>query len=198
MQVKTYPAPPLRREEIGRYGGMGQPDEQTAALLEACLEELLPRLSYRVCWGEFPLEVMGDEVDLGFARVTSVALSRHLAGCDRVVVFAATVGLEVDRLLARYGRLSPAKALLLDAVGTERAESLCDAFCQDREVWGDRATTRRFSPGYGDLPLALQRDIFRVLEPARHIGLTLNDSLLMSPAKSVTALIGLRITEETP
>ena len=49
----------------------------------------------------------------------------------------------------------------------------------------------RFSPGYGDLPLSLQRDIFRVLDCPRKIGLTLNESLLMSPSKSVTAIVGL-------
>ena len=49
----------------------------------------------------------------------------------------------------------------------------------------------RFSPGYGDLSLEMQRDIFRVLDCPRKIGLTLNESLLMSPSKSVTAIIGI-------
>ena len=49
----------------------------------------------------------------------------------------------------------------------------------------------RFSPGYGDLPLEMQRDIFRVLDCSRKIGLTLNESLLMSPSKSVTAIVGI-------
>ena len=49
----------------------------------------------------------------------------------------------------------------------------------------------RFSPGYGDLPLEVQRTLFSLLEPMRHIGLSLTDSLLMSPTKSVTAFVGL-------
>lgn len=194
VQVKTYSPPPVEREEISRYGDLGC-DEQTEALLEDCLREALPLLTYGVCYAVFPLAKTGDELDLGFARTSSAALGRCLADCDEVVVFAATVGLELDRLLTRYGRLSPAKALLLDAVGTERAESLCDVFCADLAAWAaaeGKEITRRFSPGYGDLPLNLQRDIFRVLEPSRRIGLTLNDSLLMSPSKSVTALVGLR------
>lgn len=194
VRVKTYSPPPVEREEIGRYGGMGG-DEQTQALLDECLKEALPRLTYRVCYAVFPLARVGEELDLGFARTSSAALRKCLEGCGEVAVFAATVGLELDRLLARYGRLSPAKALLLDAVGTERAESLCDVFCADlaaEAATEGKETTRRFSPGYGDLPLTLQRDIFRVLDPARRIGLTLNDSLLMAPSKSVTALVGLR------
>ena len=43
----------------------------------------------------------------------------------------------------------------------------------------------------GDVPLAVQRDIFSVLDCPRQIGLSLNDSLLMSPSKSVTAFVGL-------
>ena len=192
--VKNFPSPPVQWEDIRRYAAAGPATEQTAAMAEECVALLQPRLAYRVCWQEFPLSVMGDEVDAGFATFSSTALSHRLTGCCRVVVFAATVGLELDRLLARYGRLSPSKALWLDAIGTERVESLCDAFCE--ELARDAAarglcTTRRFSPGYGDLPLALQRDIFGVLDPARHIGLTLNESLLMSPSKSVTALVGL-------
>jgi len=51
--------------------------------------------------------------------------------------------------------------------------------------------TSRFSPGYRDLPLTLQREIFTLLEPSRRIGLSLNASLLMSPSKSVTAIVGI-------
>ena len=49
----------------------------------------------------------------------------------------------------------------------------------------------RFSPGYGDLPIEIQKDIFRALDCPRRIGLTLNENLLMSPTKSVSAIIGI-------
>ena len=50
----------------------------------------------------------------------------------------------------------------------------------------------RFSPGYGDVPLEIQKDIVMLLDCAKRIGVSLNDSLLMSPSKSVTAFIGLQ------
>ena len=110
------------------------------------------------------------------------------------VVFGATVGLAIDRLIARYGHISPVKALFFQAIGAERIEAVCDLFCADiqREyaACGYQAGAR-FSPGYGDFPLSAQRDIFRVLDCSRKIGLSLNSSLLMSPSKSVTAIIGL-------
>ena len=109
------------------------------------------------------------------------------------VVFAATIGLELDRLIARYSRLQPVKALMFQAIGAERVEALCDAFNEEvkcRAAENGESTRPRFSPGYGDVPLALQADIFCVLDCPRKIGLSLNASLLMTPSKSVTAIIG--------
>ena len=102
----------------------------------------------------------------------------------------AGAGLEIDRLIRRYTSLSPAKALFFQAIGAERIESLCDAFCEELKKDGLQLRPR-FSPGYGDLPMELQKDIFRVLDCPRKIGLALNESLLMSPSKSVTAIIGI-------
>jgi len=192
--TQTYVAPPVCEKEIWRYAGVKGEAASLTPLLTACLEELLPGLSYKVCYREFPVTRQGQRLDLGFMDTASHTVIKALDGCDRVVVFAATVGLQPDRLLARYGAVAPTKALLAQAVGTERIESLCDAFSRDVNA---RATAEgylarpRISPGYGDFPLTAQGDLFRVLDCSRQIGLTLNDSLLMSPTKSVTALIGL-------
>ena len=123
-------------------------------------------------------------------RFQSHAVSRVLAGCNTVILFAATVGIALDRLLTKYSKAAPTKAILLSAFGTERVESLCDAFNRDIATeYG--CTAPRFSAGYGDCSLEVQRDIVRVLDCARKIGVTLTESLLMSPAKSVTAFIGI-------
>lgn len=184
----------VNRREILRYAGVREETPELAVLLNEALEEALPLLAGKVCWQEFPLTVQHDCLDLGFAKTSSTALSRNLSGCDRILVFAATLGLPLDRLISRYSHLSPAKALMLQAIGTERIEALCDSFCagirQEAEAQGLH-TAPRFSPGYGDLPLDIQRDLFRTLDCPRKIGLTLNDSCLMSPSKSVTAILGL-------
>jgi cobalamin-dependent methionine synthase I len=51
-------------------------------------------------------------------------------------------------------------------------------------------TRPRYSPGFGDVPLEIQKDFFRLL-PCTRIGLTLMDTLIMAPEKSVTAFCGL-------
>ena len=188
----TLPLPPTDRREILRYAGVREETAQILQLLDSCLAEAAPVLTGKVCWSVFPLTFQEDGLDLTFARTGSGSLRRVLQGCDRVLVFAATLGLGLDRLIARYSRLSPARALMLQAIGTERIEALCDAFCRTMaETLPDSPLTARFSPGYGDLSLTLQEDIFRVLDCPRKIGLTLNESLLMSPSKSVTAIVGL-------
>jgi hypothetical protein len=187
--IKT--GPPDRRE-ILRYAACPAPAD--FAVLEECLDELLPLLQGRVCYAVFPLRRDGETLDLGFARTESRALAERLDGCTELLLFAATVGIGPDRLIAKYGRLSPSRALLCQAIGAERVEALCEAFCAERaaEYEGRGLALRpRFSPGYGDLPLALQTEIFRALDCERQIGLTLNRSLLMSPSKSVTALAGI-------
>lgn len=194
IHTEIFPLPRINCREVLRYAGVKEASPELTALLEDTMKEAAPVLTGRVCWREFSLSRDGNMLDLGFAKTTSTALDRNLAGCDRIVVFAATLGLSLDRLIARYGQIAPSKALLLQAFGAERIEALCDAFCEkirmEAAEHGLRAAPR-FSPGYGDLPLEIQQDLFRVLDCSRRIGLTLNNSFLMSPSKSVTAVIGL-------
>ena len=192
--TKSYAAPPVERREILRYAGARDEDGILAGTLDECLGIALPVLSYRVCFCELAIKSEGTVTDLGFARVASASLAKNLGGCTHVLVLAATLGVELDRMIARYGAISPAKALLLNAIGAERIEALCDAFSADvaREYGARGFVTRpRFSPGYGDLPLTLQRELLSLLDAPKRIGVFLNESLLMTPSKSVTALVGI-------
>lgn len=186
VMVRTFALPPFDGAEALRYARCPVPTDEVKALLADCRRELEGQLTPRVCWCET------DTAALFALTNASADLRRHLAGCSRAVVFAATMGLAPDRLITRYGQLSPARALMLQAIGTERVEALCDVFCAGLAADRPAGVTARFSPGYGDLPLDTQRDIFALLDPPRHIGVTLNQSLLMSPSKSVTAIVGMR------
>ena len=192
IHTRSFPLPPVNHREALRYAGVREECSELTQLLEDALTEISPALTGNVCWQEFQINYREDILDLGFAQIRSDSLMRNLIGCDRIILFGATVGLGLDRLIARYSRLSPAKALMMQALGAERIEALCDTFCDHiQEEYPGFHLRPRFSPGYGDFPLELQSDIFRVLDCSRKIGLTLNESLLMSPSKSVTAIIGL-------
>ena len=185
--VLEFAPPAIRRGEILRYAGVREETPEIAALLDACLAEVGDAIRCKVAFTEVYPIFEEWAMDIGFARVESLDLMRSLAGADGVLVFCATVGIGIDRLIARYARIFPAKALLLEAIGNERVESLCDAFCA-----AQNACTRRFSPGYGDLPLSLQRELLQALDCPRQIGVHLGESLLMTPQKSVTAFVGIK------
>ena len=195
VYTKTYESPDIDRREILRYTHTKEETPEIAALLDSCLQEAMPFVQYRVCWAEYPVVFRDAELDLGFSVTQSAALRRNLKDCSRLILFAATAGYGIDRLIQRYSGRTNARALLLQAIGNERVESLCDAFNQEIREQALRAgctTVPRFSPGYGDFPIEIQRDIIRVLDCSRTVGITLNDSLLMRPSKSVTAVIGIR------
>ncbi len=191
MAVKTFPEPALCRREILRYAGCREADRGTLALLESCLLEIKVQLAFRVCYETFPVDIQGSCCDFGAFSLNSAQLAEHLSACKNVIVFGATIGIEIDRLIQKYSRISPAKALMFQAIGTERIETLCDTFCEFLKAEQKLSLRPRFSPGYGDLPLETQRDIFARLNCEKQIGLFLNESLLMSPTKSVTAFLGI-------
>lgn len=195
---KTYAAPPFCKREILRYAGCRDDGNEIMSLLESCVKEAEDRLTYRVCYRELPIKTDGDICDFEAFGLRSANLASNLKDCKSVILFAATVGVEIDRLIAKYGRLSPSKALMLQAIGAERIEALCDKFCEDIAKELHSGQRPRFSPGYGDLPLSVQKDIFAVLDCGKRIGLMLNDSLLMSPSKSVTAFMGIGGEEKQP
>lgn len=201
VYTKTFNPPPVRYREILRYSGVKETDIETKKLIDCCLDEVLHLISYKVCYTHLSVFVDNSTVDLGFTKTVSQDLAKNLYNCSSGVLFAATLGIEIDRLIFKYGKLSPSKALIIQAIGAERIESLCNEFNKDVSQNAKECgkfTAPRFSPGYGDLPLDIQKDFFSVLNPYKRIGLSLNESLLMSPSKSVSAIIGICDKQEKP
>ena len=185
---------PFDEKEILRYAMLPSfapaPEELP---LKDCLEAVRGAARCRAVWCRYPLRREGEELDLGFARTESADLRRHLEGCGEILLFACTAGAEMDRRIARAKLLSPAKGLLMHAIGAQQVEGACDRLCaQLAKMFPDKQLTDRFSPGYGDLPLSMQRDVMEALDCGRTVGITLTDSLLMTPSKSVTAIIGMK------
>lgn len=187
--TKTYAPPPISERDIMRYALCCTEDEDVAALMRSALDEVRESLTYKVCYVELAVRVENGVCDFGSFQIFSRDLAKNLKGYKKAVIFGATVGTELDRLIAKYGRISPSRALMLQAIGAERIEALCDAFCSD--IADGAGASFRFSPGYGDLSIDVQKDIFSLLDCQRKIGLFLSDTMMMSPSKSVTAFVGL-------
>lgn len=173
------------------YGRMDIPPEETQTLLDECQREILAAQDLKAVYEVYPVTTDGDELDLGFAKLKSHALALNLKGCDKVALFAATAGQGVDRLIVKYSRLSPAKAAVFQAMGAALVESWCDEIC-NRLRAEYNTNSSRFSCGFGDCPLSLQKDIFSALNVTKRIGITLSQGCFMTPTKSVTAMVGIK------
>ena len=189
---------PFDEKEILRYAMLPsfapKPEELP---LQECLKAAKGAAQCRAVWRRYPLVRDGNTLDLGFAKTDSRDLRQHLEGCDEILLFACTAGAETDRRIARAKLLSPARGLLMHAIGAQQVEGGCDRLCARlAQQFPDRQLTDRFSPGYGDLTLEMQRDVMAALDCGRTVGITLTDSLLMTPSKSVTAIIGMKVREE--
>lgn len=185
---------PFDEKEILRYAMLPSfapaPEELP---LKACMEAAKGAARCRAVWCRYPVHRDGEWLDLGFARTNSGDLRRHLEGCREILLFACTAGAEMDRRISRAKLQSAAKGLLMHAIGAQQVEGGCDRLCRQlAEQFPDWQLTDRYSPGYGDLPLEMQRDVMEALDCGRTVGITLTDSLLMTPSKSVTAIIGMK------
>jgi hypothetical protein len=196
VEVKTYSDAPVNYGEIMRYSGAKKPDDNLKTLIDDCLIECEKEnaVNFAVCFTETPVSVYGDETDFSVFTLKSKNLATAMRGAKSALVFACTVGMGIDRLIKKYTQLDPLKSLILQALGAERVETFIDLFIADYEKSRGVKLSPRFSAGYGDLSLSAQRDIFGLLSPQKYLGLTLNDSLLMSPSKSVTAFAGINGT----
>jgi hypothetical protein len=184
----------VSRSEIGRYLGYRNdpPGAEVSALIEDCLRQLDAAASPRQISCRVECRIEGDTVRLGALSVESRSLAEHLSGCSEAYLFAATLGTGVDQLLRRYSQLRVSRATVLQAASAAMIEAWCDQ-CQEQlaETLDGLYLRPRFSPGYGDLPLSFQRPLLDTLEAGKRIGLGLTDSMLMTPSKSVSAIIGL-------
>lgn len=195
-EVLTLEAPPVRFSEIYRYARCPEPDPATRELVSSLLGEVSPSLTFRVCFTRVPVAREGVSRLPQLMPGSCDLLTRVLENAKEALIFGATVGLSIDRFLLQYGKTSPARAQLLQAIGAERIESLCDSFvdryARDR-LSDSEVLLPRVSPGYGDFPLSCQSAVFELLDLSRKIGLTLNSSFLMTPSKSVTAVAGISL-----
>ena len=197
LLVKRVVMPAVSLSEANRYAGV-KDGRAEPELMARAVKEVSDASQSSAVYRIVSVNIDGDSVMLGGIHTVSKGLAKNLQGAKYAVIFCATVGLAVDRIIGKYSVISPSLALLCDAVGAERIEVLCDAF--EREISDDFGECyelcHRFSPGYGDLQISLQKEIFNLLKPEKYIGVTLNESLMMSPSKSVSAIIGLREKEK--
>ncbi len=185
----------INLDEALRYAGVRPPaPEDLRARAEALSQMMRDKVTPRYTWRMSPLVHQENMPVLVAADILlpGRTADRMLADCDSAVVLVCTLGTPFDMLLRQTEARDMADALLLNGCGAAYVEAACDA--AEREVaehFPKKHLTDRFSPGYGDLPLSLQASLLSMTDASRRLGVTLSDSCLMNPVKSVTAIIGL-------
>ncbi|MCQ2585148.1 MAG: hypothetical protein MJ185_06110 [Treponema sp.] len=184
------------KKEVIRYLGyraLHQPDEVVDKMIDQSITELQKVLRPNLVWDEYDLTVSGNCCNVSGTEIKSEQLAKNLKGCSSVILFAGTLGSEVDKFIRTTGFTDSAKACVLQATGAMFIEEFVNRFnkkIEDEKKAEGLVCHKRYSPGYGDLPLETQKLFFSFLNCSK-IGLTLMDTLIMAPEKSVTAFIGI-------
>ena len=186
----------IDRSEAFRYMGHrgGALPENLTALADDCEQRLLSAVTPKFVYALFDIEHTENGVAVSGTPLTLKGrdISAHLADCEKCVLFAATLGAGADAVIRGYESAAMEKAVIADCMASAAIEQVCDqAEAEIREKLPHKHFTWRFSPGYGDLPLDVQHDFLNVLNAQKRIGLTVTESLILIPRKSVTAVIGI-------
>ena len=185
----------ISKSEAARYMGVkGTPDQAVAELLDRAEKIVREKIHPKYVYIETDVTFTDEGVVLGAMSVplTGEDIKRHLRGCNKAILMAATLTQEADKLIRQAAVTNMAESLAIDCLCSAAVEQVCDR--AEEEIFSRCSApyrTWRFSPGYGDLPLSLQSSLLLALNAQRRIGLTVTDSSLLIPSKSVTAIIGM-------
>lgn len=175
----------LSRKETIRYLGGSKVtlNKKIEAMMDICEQQILsyakPKYLYKLISLPFENIITGNDIE------------NLLTGCDKAVVMCATLGNDIDKLIRITQISDMAKAVVLDSMASVAVEQLCNKVDETlAQTYPNLYMTYRFSPGYGDYPIEMQKTILNLLDAQRKIGLTTNDNFLLIPSKSVTAVAG--------
>lgn len=195
---------PMVKSEVLRYLGYRRKQELTPELskiIDELMREVQEVSKARYTYQVFDLIVEPENEVIQIAGTGFIIPGKnaynHLKNADKVVLYAGTLGLEIERKTRIYEAIELTKGFILDACAVEYIEKVMDLAEVDVSFhFPDYYLNRRFSPGYGDVPLSIQGDFIQVCGADKKLGLTLTENHLMIPRKSVTAFAGLFKNEQ--
>lgn len=190
----------LNQAEAIRYMGYGshKPDESIQAILDECEKKLLEVIRPNYIYKVFEIEHSPDGIIL---LGTSLMLKgndieNHLKDCKKCVLMCCTISTGADRLIRMYEAVDMTKAVILDSLASTAVEQVCNLAEEEiKNNLSDFYFTWRFSPGYGDMPISIQRNFLDILDATKRIGVSVTNSMMLTPSKSVTAVMGISENE---
>ncbi len=196
----SVPAVPKRGMILTRLGyreGITMLSDSDKAQMEESIKQGLWLCKPAGAYSRIPItERTEDAISLSNGiRLQSLSLAKLLQNSNSVVLMGATVGKEItERIFNEVKNGDAAFGLILDSVASQTADAVLDWMVKmlDRMLdWEGRKLTRhRYSPGFGDLPLSCQKDIFGALQLER-LNMALTEKFMLIPEKSVIAIAGI-------
>ena len=183
----------LFKRTLAYLGFKGEPDEAQIKMVEDAIKEARryarPQFVYRF------IKLIKEE-DGSYSADAPLCISYGAlqkmftkGQSDNLCILVSTLGSVTDLRIARLGETDQSRMVLVDAASNALIEEETNAF-QKRLALKDE--TFRFAPGYGDVPLSMQREIFDLMPEIGKIGIKLDESNFMHPMKSMTGIIGFK------
>ncbi|BFK80627.1 vitamin B12 dependent-methionine synthase activation domain-containing protein [Clostridium baratii] len=189
----------IDEKEVLRYlGYKGQKIEEELLLkISDTIEEGKKLFAPKIIYKEYPINILENGVEvIGTTLVLEGNdIKKLLIDSSRCILMAATIGNYIEKKIRLYERIDLTRGMILDSVSTTAVEDLCDKVCDliEKDIIEDfEELTFRYSPGYGDLSLNIQKNFIEVLDATRKIGVNVSEHMLLFPRKSVTAIVGIR------
>jgi hypothetical protein len=189
----------VRKEEIERSLGYpeGKIPSHFADMIDNILTDLPNRCDirggYRILDFKKPSDRSDGVVVGGKFFKTDKIVTGQLRKSEKAILFVCTIGSEMEawsREQLKEG--DSVVGHIVDTVASAAVENATDVlhdFIGERMLVNGLQITNRYSPGYCNWSVSEQHLLFSFL-PQRFCGITLSDSALMVPIKSVSGIIG--------
>ncbi len=187
----------MNKKEILRYLGYKNQeiDENLNSLIEQCIAEV-EKIPYRVINKKFKL-IKGENVVVNdYLVLKGNDIKKHLKYADQCIILLIALDYQLEKLINLNQKINLTKALILDACASTYIEEIADEITNKIKNETDRYITYRYSPGYGDLALDVQKKLVDLVQ-GHKIGVTVSDSFLLSPRKAISAIIGIQDVEDS-
>ena len=159
-------------------------------MVDLCLKEWEPK---GITKNDLIIEISDQQIKTKHLLIPGQNISKLLKKSAKVSLLAVSAGAEILKIRELYlNENNNAYAFVLDGVLSELTDELAieiNRYILREANMKGYNLTRRFSPGYGDLPLSFQKNLLNFIE-ARKIGLSISRNFILKPEKSVTAIIG--------
>lgn len=177
-------------------------DERTRVLIESSLAELEQIINVQFLYRIFEICFEAEnKFRIGKLQIESKSLYKTIRDCENVIIMSITLGPDVDRIIKKYAIIDMPRAVVLQSCAAALLEEYCNLFEEvlnqqlEQELQKKVYFRPRFSPGYGDFSILHQKELLEMVDANKRIGLSMTEGYMLTPTKSVTALIGMSNTK---